>query len=676
MKPEKQANRLAHESSPYLLQHAYNPVDWYPWGDEALEKARNEQKPILLSIGYSSCHWCHVMERESFENEAIAELMNEHFVCIKVDREERPDVDHVYMDAIQAMGLPGGWPLNVFLTPDQKPFYGGTYFPPKGWGQLLHSVAQAFEENLPKLQESAEKFVQVLKLSESEKYGLDRKVSDFGVERLKQSFVKISAKVDNIKGGISKAPKFPMPCLWQFFLRYLHVTDDQTARQQLKVTLDHMNRGGIYDQIGGGFSRYSVDGEWLVPHFEKMLYDNGQLVSLYSEAYSIMPEHEYKQTVYQTIDFIQRELSSEEGGFYSALDADSEGVEGKFYVWEREEFDAVLGEQAEMLAEYFDVTPQGNWEHHNILHREMSDENFAGKYDLNLDDLRETIREAKEVLLEKRSHRIRPGLDDKILTGWNGIMLKGLTDAYAVFGEAKFLKMALDNAEFIESKLRKGKGLYRTYKEGKASLPGYLEDYAFVIQAYIKLYEVTFHEKWLHEADQLAQYAIENFFDPQEELFYFTDSTTGQLVARKKELFDNVIPSSNSVMATNLHLLGLLLDKEEYKTMAQNMLAKVNDLFNAEAQYLSNWGSLYTYMSKPTAEVVISGPKAEEYAQQLHQSFYPNKVVAGCRKQSDLPLLQGREAKGDETKLYLCYNKACQRPVDTVEELLEQLKQV
>ncbi|MTI30830.1 thioredoxin domain-containing protein [Xanthovirga aplysinae] len=669
------ANRLIHESSPYLLQHAYNPVDWYPWGEEAISLAKKENKPIMVSIGYSSCHWCHVMEKESFEDPEIAKLMNQHFICIKVDREERPDIDQIYMNAVQTMGLAGGWPLNVFLTPDQKPFYGGTYFPNKGWAELLQNVQAAYKQNRDKLEESAEKFTEALQLSETSRYNLHTKSKKFSKEVLDQIYQTISPKIDNLKGGMDKAPKFPMPCIWQFLLKYYHISADEKCKQEVKITLDHMARGGIYDQIGGGFARYSVDNNWHVPHFEKMLYDNGQLISLYSEAYSLSKEVQYKEIVYGTIDFIDREMSNGEGGFYSALDADSEGEEGKFYVWHKNELQSLFGDLSTLIGDYYNVRAKGNWENEkNLLHKRMSDENFAGKHKIELSELKETIREAKQVMLEARNTRPRPGLDDKILTSWNAIMLKGLVDAYAAFGEAKFLQLALKNAQFIDQKLTNKKGLYRTYKNGKASLKAYLEDYALVIQAYISLYQLTFHEYWLDKARELTDYALENFYDPKEELFFYTDQQAETLIARKKEIFDNVIPASNSVMATNLYLLSHLLGEEKYYSTASNMLAKITPLLKVEGQYLANWAALFTLFVQPTAEIAIYGPKAEEFMKEISTHFWPNKVMMGCRKESNLPLLKDKNTIDDKTTIFLCYEKSCKRPVFTVSELLKDLK--
>ena len=668
-------NNLIHETSPYLLQHAHNPVEWYPWGEAALQKAKAENKPILVSIGYSACHWCHVMERESFENKQIADLMNARLVCIKVDREERPDVDAIYMEALQAMGIQGGWPLNVFLMPDARPFYGGTYFPPQNWANLVVGIKKAFDENAEKLQESADGFTENMLFSESEKYDLqaDDELT-FGEEELVTIFNRMSASFDYERGGMNRAPKFPMPSIWKFMLRYYQVTKDERALQHLNLTLDRLALGGIYDMLGGGWTRYSTDADWKVPHFEKMLYDNGQLVSLYAEAYALTKDHLYKERVTQTINWLAREMTSNEGGFYSALDADSEGEEGKFYIWTKKEIDYLLAEQSNEFNEVFQITEEGNWEHgNNILHLE---ERVWG-----VDNTKWNNHFA--LLLTERNKRIRPGLDDKILCSWNGLMLKGLVDAYRYINEPKFLEIALANANFIREKMttkvqtedgKEGRGLWHNYKNGKATIIAYLEDYAAVIDAYTALYQVTFDELWLQEAEMLTDYVIANFYDTEDQFFYFTDSQGEQLIARKKELFDNVVPASNSIMATNLYNLGLILDRHDYINIGKLMLAKMKKLVLTEAQWLTNWATLATQLAKPTAEVAIVGPDAQRVRAVLDQTYNPNKVYVGTAESSDLPLLQNRTAKDGKTMIYVCFDKTCQLPTDDISKALELMK--
>ncbi|PRY04962.1 hypothetical protein CLV24_13240 [Pontibacter ummariensis] len=677
MGENKHTNRLIQESSPYLLQHAHNPVDWYPWGEEALQKAKQEDKPIIVSIGYAACHWCHVMEHQSFEHEAIAAVMNEHFVCIKVDREERPDVDAVYMDALHAMGLQGGWPLNVFLTPEAKPFYGGTYFQPQQWVSLLKNIAEAYQKNREKLDQSAEQFVQHLNRSELDKYGLGQRNFLVREDDFKLMGYNFSTRFDKKLGGMGQAPKFPMPTNYLFLLRYYSQTGDQTALNHLNLTLREMAFGGIYDQIGGGFARYSVDDAWLVPHFEKMLYDNGQLISLYAEAYQATRETLYHDVVYETIGFVARELMSGEGGFYSSLDADSEGEEGRFYTFTREELQAILGAEEPLFSKYYHVTAAGNFEHgRNILHRRSTDEAFAEENELEVDVLEDMVQSWKEKLMEVRAQRVRPGLDDKILTSWNALMLKGLADAYHVFGNKHFLELALQNARFILARLKEGEKLYHNYKEGKATIDGFLEDYALLARAFTRLYEVTFDEQWLQEAKALVDYSLENFFDEAEGMFFFTDKRSEKLIARKKEIIDNVVPASNSVMATNLHFLGLSYDEEKYSSLSDEMLAKVKDLLVKEPSHLSNWASLYFYKLTPTAEVAIVGPAAPEMRAELSAFYLPNMLLLGSEtgEGSQIPLLEDKVAIQGQTTVYVCYNKTCQLPVHTAADALKQLK--
>lgn len=667
-------NRLINATSPYLQQHAYNPVDWYPWGQEALEKAKKEDKPIIVSIGYSSCHWCHVMERESFENDSIAEIMNEHFVSIKVDREERPDVDQIYMDAVHAMGQNGGWPLNVFLTSDQKPFYGGTYFPPQSWAQLLTNVAKAYENKRAEIEKSADELTNAIATSEVIKFELNPSDKPLDQSVLDEAYGSFEKRFDRRRGGFDRAPKFPMPSNWLFLLRYHHLTGNEDALKQVEVTLDEIAKGGIYDQAGGGFARYSVDADWLVPHFEKMLYDNGQLMSLYAEAYTLTNKALYKEVVYQTADWLEREMTKA-GGFYSALDADSEGEEGKFYVWTMEEFKEVVGKNSELMIEYYNLTANGNWEEgKNILHKTLSDIDFAEKHDIALPELRDIVEATNKKLLTARAQRVRPGLDDKILAGWNGLMLKGLVDAYESFSDKRFLEMALANASFIEANMYKDGKLYRSYKDGVASIDGYLEGYAYVIDAFTALYQVTFDEQWLSLANTLTQYAIQHFYDESEGMFYFTDDSSEKLIARKKEVFDNVIPASNSQMANNLYWLGLIMDDSDYQRISKEMLSRMSGMLADQAAYLSNWAILYANMSSPTAEISIVGKQAEELRNELFKTYHPNKVIMGAQDSSNLPLMKGKYPIREQSTIYVCYNKTCKLPVHTVAEALDQLK--
>lgn len=667
-------NRLINESSPYLLQHAYNPVDWYPWGEEALKKAREEQKPIIVSIGYSACHWCHVMERESFENEEVARMMNKHFVNIKVDREERPDIDQIYMEALQTMNIRGGWPLNVILTSEAKPFYGGTYFPAGHWMHLLNQISNAYKDQRAELEKSAEAFTESINNSELAKYGLHETSREFTGQDLADIYLRLENKFDKKLGGTDKSPKFPMPAIYLFLLRYYYISNNEDALRQIRLTLDKMAYGGIYDQVGGGFARYSTDEEWFAPHFEKMLYDNGQLISLYAEAYNLTKAPLYKEVVIQTIQFIQREMMSREGGFYSALDADSEGEEGKFYIWKYEEIEKHLQEDAALFCEYYNVNPNGNWEHdNNILHRTLSDTAFANKHKLSIEELQKKVLGWKDKLLALRDQRVRPGVDDKILASWNGIMLKGLADAYRVFGEKLFLELAEKNARFIQDKMYDGEKLFHSYKNGRQAVDGYLEDYAFVIQGYIALYQASFDERWLFLANTLAEYVLEHFYDPSEQLFFFTADNSEKLIARKKEIFDNVIPASNSVMAMNFHYLGILFDHPDYTDLALNMLGRMKKLILTEPGYLANWGCLLTAQVKPVAEVVISGRSYLEFRKKIDEGYHPHMILAGTAKESEIPLLRGRSASDGVTTVYVCYNKTCKLPVTEIEKAIQMI---
>lgn len=677
----KKPNRLIHETSPYLLQHANNPVDWHPWNEETLKKAAEEDKPVILSVGYSACHWCHVMERESFENEDIASVMNENFVCIKVDREERPDIDQIYMEAIQFMGISGGWPLNVFLTSDLKPFYGGTYFPPDQWLNILKQAAQAYREHRLQIQNSAEKFAESLNMSDLKRYGMEKPVQEISLDRLREMYAKFSRNFDTQMGGMNGAPKFPMPVYWQFALRYYAATGDQSALEQTILTLREMANGGIYDHIAGGFARYSVDAYWFAPHFEKMLYDNGQLLSLYAAAFSATKDPQFRDVVYQTIEFLVRSMTSPEGGFYSALDADSEGEEGRYYVWEEPEFSAVVYDALQdetktaMIARYFNVKDEGNWENRkNILYKDFSPQQFAFNEGVPYSEFEEALNAAVSALLAYRNRRRPPGLDDKILAGWNGLALKGIVDAYKTFGEPRFKDIALKNAEFIASRMIREGRLLRNGKEGAVDTPGFLEDYALAVQAFIELYQAVFDEKWLRLAAGLTGYALDNFYDEAENLFFYVEKSAGDLIARKKEIFDNSIPSSNSVMAENLYKLGILLDRKDHRQTAIKMAKRVSSLMYAEPQYMSGWMGFYALLVQPTREVVISGPEALRFRVELERTYFPNKVAAGSTEESALPLLQGRFPRDGKTLIYVCFNNACQAPVSTVEEAWEQMK--
>lgn len=658
-------NRLAQSTSPYLLQHANNPVDWFEWGSEALQKALAEDKPILVSIGYSSCHWCHVMEHESFENDAIAKIMNEHFVCIKVDREERPDIDQIYMEAVQAMKQNGGWPLNVFLTPHQQPFFGGTYFPPQNWTQLLLQINKAFHEKRKDIDESAASLSEHLRTSDLQRFAKTES-SDLSSESLTNMFQILESRFDTTWGGIEKAPKFVMPSIWLFLLRYYAHSKNKQALHMVTHTLRQLAFGGIYDQLEGGFSRYSVDAEWFAPHFEKMLYDNAQLLSLYSEAYSITKDELFRDVVNQTTEWLKRKMMHSSGGFYSALDADSEGIEGKFYTWTTEEVKQILGDTATEVLEYYLTSPEGNWEHgRNIFRRDPNTKHTTET---------DAIIAAKKKLLTIREKRISPGLDDKILTGWNAMLIQGFIDSYKSIDSPGFLELALNAISFLESHVIMNGKISRAYKNKTSDTEGFLEDYAYLIQAYTSLYQITFNEGWLHKASTWVNYVQQHFYDPVEGYFFFTSNQAEALIARKKEIFDNVIPSSNALMARNLFTLGTILDRKDWKEQSVAMVSKLKSLIESEPGYMCHWAVLLAEIIHSPAEIVISGKDALAVRQELHRSYFPFAVTVGSDSKSELPLLQGREPKS-ETLIYVCKNKTCQLPVTDVADAIRQIEE-
>jgi len=663
-------NELSKSTSPYLLQHAKNPVHWKEWSQEALSIAKEEDKPIIVSIGYSSCHWCHVMEKESFEDSTVARLMNENFINIKVDREERPDVDQVYMDAVQTMGLRGGWPLNVLLTPDQKPFYGGTYFPKEGWINLLNSITEAFENKREKINESAEAFTKNLQLEESKKYSLKGTAHQLSGDEVNLIYNNLSSKFDSINGGVKKSPKFPMPSVWQYLAVHHLLTNDQKARGHFEFTLEKIADGGIYDHIGGGFARYSTDEEWHIPHFEKMLYDNGQLLSLYANGFKISKNQKFEEVIRETVEWLSREMLDESGGFYSALDADSEGEEGKFYVWQNKEIKDLAKENYGWLAEYFDVREEGNWEHKNVLRSVIAKDKIAEKFNIPIDEVEVSITAFKRLALLEREKRVRPGLDHKIIAGWNGLTLTGLSDAYQAIQDSLILDLARKNAKFIKTELIKD-GILNRFPNKE--MEGFMEDYAAVIQSFIRYYETTLDRDYLNIALKLVERVDEHFYDEHEKLYYFTGDKSQALIARKKELFDNVIPSSNSIMARNLIHLGTHLYRDELVEKGKAMIANVKELIIKEPEYMSNWALSALEITNPMAEIIIVGPNADDFINKINTKYIPNKIIAGTTEHSNLPPFTNKSMINNETTIYVCYDKTCQLPVTTLKKALNQL---
>ncbi len=672
-------NHLANESSPYLLQHANNPVDWHPWGNEALEKAQKDNKMLIISIGYSACHWCHVMEHESFEDTTVARVMNEHFVNIKVDREERPDIDDIYMSACHlATGKSCGWPLNAIALPDGRPVWAGTYFPKKQWQEVLDYFIKLRKEEPTKLEDYASQLTGEIQSSEKIVINTsDKKFSSEALNKITSTFLE---NIDFKKGGRKGSPKFPMPNNYQFLLSHYYHTGDEKAKEAVMTTLDKMANGGIYDHLGGGFARYSTDALWKVPHFEKMLYDNGQLVSLYAQAYQATQNPMYKKTVEETLDFIQRELSDPSGGFYSSLDADSEGEEGKFYVWTEQEIDSIFTDAMtnKIFKDYYSIIPRGNWEHKkNILHRKKDLQKIAKENNKSPEEIEKIIAKAKVVLMKERDKRVRPGLDDKILTSWNALMLMGYIDAFKAFGNEEYLTIAKKNAAFlVKNQLQQDSRLNRNYKDGKSSINAFLDDYALTIQAFAAMYEVTFDEKWLQYADGLTEYTLQHFFDQETAMFNYTSDIDPPLIARKMELADNVIPGSNSSMAKALFIVGTYLYKPDYIEKAKQMMLNMENTISTSGQpnFYSNWCSLYQYMIDPPYEVAIVGDHFESKRNALMQNYLPDVLFLGGKNEGSLALLEGKLQEG-ETMIYVCQNKVCKFPVTETGKALNLIKE-
>jgi len=669
---EQYTNDLIKETSPYLLQHAHNPVNWVAWSDDVFETAKRENKLVLVSVGYSACHWCHVMEHECFEDEEVAMLMNKFFINVKVDREERPDVDQVYMTAVQIMTQKGGWPLNCFTLPDGRPIYGGTYFPKEQWMHILKSLHHTFNNDYDKVVEYAEDLHEGIISSEL----ISTAVNDvqFSESHLDELVQRWSSSFDSMQGGSGRAPKFMLPSNYSFLLDYALNSGNEKIMTHVELTLDKMALGGIYDQIGGGFSRYSVDLMWKVPHFEKMLYDNGQLLSLYAEGYKSFEKPLYKRIIYQTVEWMEREMLNKNGAFYSALDADSENIEGKFYVWTETELEAILGDDFSWVSDLYQVSQRGYWEEGNyILLRNDSDEDFMRKMNWSLYAFESNMKRINELLLAKRTERVRPGLDDKCLTSWNAIALKGLCDSYAVFKEESFLYLALKNAKWlVDNQFRTDGGLWRNHKNGTSNIEGFLEDYAHVISAFISLYEITLDESWLNKANDLTRYSIDHFEDKNSRMFFFTDEKTS-LIARKMEVNDNVIPSSNSVMARNLFYISRYFKNDVFEEQAIQMLANVYDGMEMYGSGYSNWAILLNHMVYGFYEFVVVGANAKIKHEELIAQRLPKVLFACSTKESKVPIFQDKPL-ADEALIYLCTSRACFMPTEDVDRAIKVIQ--
>ena len=687
-------NRLANESSPYLLQHKDNPVDWYPWCDEAFETARRLDRPIILSIGYSACHWCHVMAHECFEDELIARTMNNGFVNIKVDREELPDVDSIYMTAVQAMTGSGGWPLTVFITPDGKPFFGGTYFPPTdhhnrpGFPRVLNAIADAYKNNRGELLSSCEQLVEVIRGSSTpQKYEgeIDDSLMFKGCDYL-------LGDADLKHGGSLGSPKFPQPMLYELLLRYAEKTGNSQASHVVNLTLEKMAEGGIYDQIGGGFARYSVDDKWLVPHFEKMLYDNAQLVTLYVHAYQMSKKPLFKKVIEQTLGYVVREMTHSMGGFYSSSDADSEGVEGKFFVWTLGELDLILGGEDALLAKtYWQVTEEGNFEGANILNVPVGLENFAREHHLEVEVLEQDISRISAILLQERSRRVPPGIDDKILTSWNALMFKAFAEAGALFNNPNWITIAEKNARFLLTAMKDPDGrLIHSWKakdnssskyDGGSHILGYLDDHAYLIDALITLYEATFDYFYLKAAENLADSMVDRFWDQESEVFYDTSLEHSKLIVRPRDTLDNAVPSGGSIAALSLLRLSLLTGDSGYASKAESSIKALVPQIRRAPLSVTSWISAADFLKTDSSQIVLLGNHESstltEMIAAVRSRYLPNLVLAGARcdvsNDEKSPLLRGKKMLNGKPTAFVCEDYVCKVPVNSASELADQL---
>lgn len=687
-KDNPMSNRLANETSPYLLQHKDNPVNWYPWGEEALQKAKAENKPIFLSVGYSACHWCHVMEHESFENEATAAIMNEHFICIKVDREERPDIDEIYMNAVQMMTGQGGWPMSVFLTPDLKPFYGGTYYPPRdmygrpGFPTVLNTLANAWKERKDEIVSSAEQLTEQIQHS----FTIAGEDQDINIKTVDTGCQQVVSRFDKYFGGFGGAPKFPHSMDISLLLRYYHRAGKADVLHAIEFSLEKMALGGIYDQIGGGFHRYATDAKWLIPHFEKMLYDNALLAVTYTEAYQLTKKPLYEKTVRETLDYVLREMTSPEGGFYSSQDADSEGEEGKFFIWSPDEIYAVSGEEhGKIVCAYYDVTQAGNFEHgKSVLSIPKEEQTIAEQFSISVDELRKRIQDANQKLMAEREKRVKPGRDDKTLADWNGLMISAMAFAGNVFQEQRYKDAAVKACEFAASKLwnNESNRLWHTYKDGRAHTNGFLSDYANLAAGMLDTYEAVRDPKWLKMAVQLTDAMIANFWDETNGGFFYTGNDHETLIARTKNPMDNAVPSGNSTAAMVLLRLGEMTGNAEYKEKAHQTFSAFSALISQMPSAFTHTLSAMDFHLSSPKEIVLSAEDEEDlqtFQQALFSRFMPNKVVIYNTKQhretvAELSaIVEGKQSIEEKTTAYVCENFTCQLPVTAVDDFIQQL---
>ncbi len=662
-------NHLAEETSPYLKQHANNPVNWYPWSLEALKKAKDEDKLIFISIGYSACHWCHVMERESFTNKEIADILNENYVSIKIDREERPDLDQTYMSAVQLMSGGGGWPLSCFATPEGKPFYGGTYYNPEQFREIILQLKDIWLNNKAKINEHAEGLCEGIRNSELVK----EKNLNEGLGDPDALFRQLAGEFDTEYGGLNRVPKFPMPSVFQFLFHYHHHSGNKIALAQALKTTDVIINGGIYDQIGGGIARYSTDKFWHVPHFEKMLYDNAQFISLLSNAFMLTKKSIYSEKIEETIQFLERELYNNEGGFYSSLDADSEGEEGKYYVWTQQEIASVCGDDKELAFEYYGISPEGNWEDNkNILTLDKNIEELSQKFNMDTAKVEDKLKKIKQELLDRRSKRIKPGLDDKVLSSWNALMAKAFADAWHATGNHEYKEKAIRTGRYIVNNLMDDN--HRLFRSSERKINGFLDDYAFTCEALIALYQISFDESWLDILRSVISIVMKDFYDEETAMFYYSYEGEENPVTRQHEYTDNVIPASNSVMAKVLMHASVYLDNPDYLKISRQMLLNVQPFISRSPSFFTNWLSLLTSFQSSFSEIVISGKEYMKRREEFCGNYLPDLLFAGAEKESGLSLFTGRLGHED-TKIYVCRNRTCKVPVKSVKEALSQLNE-
>lgn len=681
----KFSNALINETSPYLLQHAHNPVNWFPWGDEALALSREQDKPILVSIGYSACHWCHVMERESFEDESIAQYMNEHFINIKIDREERPDLDHIYMDALQAIAGNGGWPLNIFLTSEAKPFYGGTYFPPEkafnrvSWSDVLHSMNEVWNNKREEVEEQANRLIAHIQKSNSfadanTLMPLTETVSFYNADDCRLMAAQFLKNADRVDGGYGQAPKFLHTYSLKYQLQFGHFYNKEEGKQHALLSLEKMLQGGIYDQLAGGISRYSTDNQWLAPHFEKMLYDNALMVDVLCDAYQLSGKKIFKKGISNILQFLEHTMKHTGGGYFTALDADSEGIEGKFYVWQKVEIEELLGDDAALLCDYFNVTEKGNWEEGNILNVQTDNLSFAEANNMDLQQWEEKLNNAKALLLARRNERIHPGTDDKILLNGNALLITALCKAYAALGDDAFKSSAVELFNFIYTNFRAlTTGLHHTFKNGSAKFPAFLDDYAYLVQACIHLQEITSDQSYLERAKELTLHLLDNFADEASPFFFYTHHGQQDIVVRKVEIYDGATPSANGIMAHNLLYLGTVLEEKAWTERGHNMIRLV---FNGMKKYPSSfavWAGAYLVQTVGVNEVVLTGKRISDELRAVLNEYLPNKILQSSIREADYPLLHNK-AFEDTATIYLCKNYNCLQPTKNVNELVKSLQ--